>query len=76
MFDPRPQKRCVFLLSLFFVLCQPIFSLAADELPALSLEETIGLKSASGAVMSPNGDAIAYLLSVPRTLYEDKDGSA
>ncbi len=71
-----PQSRRAILFSIFLVLLQPVFSLAADDEPALSLEEIVGLKSASSAVMSPNGDAIAYLLSVPRTLYEDKDGSA
>ena len=52
------------------------FTVSAAEKPALSLEETVSLKTASGAVMSPNGDAIAYVLSVPRELYVDKDGSA
>ena len=42
----------------------------------LTLEETISLKRVSKAVMSPNGDVIAYLLSVPRTPYVDEDGGA
>ena len=50
--------------------------LSAAEDRGLTLEETVGLKTASNALMSPNGDAVAYLLSVPRTLYEDDDGPA
>jgi dipeptidyl aminopeptidase/acylaminoacyl peptidase len=50
----------------------------AQEAPdvGLTLEETITLRRVSRAVMSPNGDAIAYLLSVPRTPYVDEDGGA
>ena len=44
--------------------------------PALSLEDTVSLRRVTKAVMSPSGDAIAYLLSVPRTVYEDDDGPA
>ena len=40
------------------------------------LEEIVTLKRVKSVRMSPNGDAIAYLLSVPRTLYEDDDGDA
>jgi len=40
----------------------------------LTLEEIVSLKRVSKALMSPNGDRVAYLLSVPRTLYEDDDG--
>ena len=50
-------------------------SALADD-PGLSLEETVGLKTASNALMSPNGDAVAYILSVPRQPYVDADGSA
>jgi dipeptidyl aminopeptidase/acylaminoacyl peptidase len=42
----------------------------------LSLEEIVTLKRVKSVHMSPNGDAIAYLLSVPRKLYEDDDGDA
>jgi dipeptidyl aminopeptidase/acylaminoacyl peptidase len=42
----------------------------------LSLEETVSLKQVTKAVISPNADAIAYLLSVPRTLYKDENGAA
>ena len=40
----------------------------------LTLEEIVSLKRVSNALMSPDGDRIAYLLSVPRTLYVDDDG--
>jgi dipeptidyl aminopeptidase/acylaminoacyl peptidase len=72
-----PGKALFRSLSAAFVLALFVsHGVLAEEKPALSLEETVGLKSASSALMSPNGDAIAYLLSVPRTLYEDKDGSS
>jgi len=48
----------------------------SEEFPALSLEETVTLKQVTNAIISPNGNAIAYLLSVPRTLYKDEDGPA
>jgi len=42
----------------------------------LNMEEIVTLKKVKSVYMSPNGDAIAYLLTVPRTLYEDDDGEA
>ncbi|NIP17203.1 MAG: prolyl oligopeptidase family serine peptidase [Xanthomonadales bacterium] len=42
----------------------------------LTLEEIVTLKRVRTARLSPNGDAIAYLLTVPRALYEDEDGDA
>ena len=41
---------------------------------ALSLEEIVSLKQVSGVYMSPKGDQIAYLLSVPREIDKDDDG--
>jgi len=43
---------------------------------ALSLEEIVSLKQVSGVYMSPKGDQIAYLLSVPREIYKDDDGKS
>ena len=40
----------------------------------LTLEEVVSLKRVSKVLMSPDGDRVAYLLSVPRTLYKDDDG--
>ena len=52
-------------------------SVAADKgKPMLSLEEIVGLRSVSGAWISPDADLIAYLLSVPRVVYRDADGPA
>jgi dipeptidyl aminopeptidase/acylaminoacyl peptidase len=69
------------LLTILFalLLASANFSAQAQEdvgSQTLSLEDIVTLKRVSGAWMSPDGDAIAYLLSVPRTLYEDDDGSA
>jgi dipeptidyl aminopeptidase/acylaminoacyl peptidase len=51
--------------------------IAADgNTSTMSLEDIVTLKRVGQARMSPNGDAIAYLLAVPRTLYEDDDGGA
>ncbi|MGI9249075.1 MAG: prolyl oligopeptidase family serine peptidase [Woeseiaceae bacterium] len=47
---------------------------SSAQLQPLTLEETVSLKRVSNAYMSPNGDRIAYLLAVPRILYEDDDG--
>ena len=47
---------------------------AADS--GLSLEEIVNLRTVSKAVLSPDGDAVAYLLSVPRELYKDEDGGS
>ena len=43
---------------------------------SLSLEEIVSLKQVSGVYMSPEGDQIAYLLSVPREIYKDDDGKS
>ena len=40
----------------------------------LSIEDIIALKRVSTIQMSPNGDQVAYLLSVPREVYKDADG--
>jgi dipeptidyl aminopeptidase/acylaminoacyl peptidase len=42
----------------------------------LTLEEIVSIKRVTTALMSPDGDRVAYLLSVPRTLYEDDDGKS
>ena len=41
---------------------------------ALSLEKIVSLKRVTGIRMSPKGDQIAYLLSVPREIYKEDDG--
>lgn len=65
------------LLSIGSLLCLGIPAQAQDSPDVgLTLEETITLRRVSRALMSPNGDAIAYLLAVPRTPYVDEDGGA
>jgi dipeptidyl aminopeptidase/acylaminoacyl peptidase len=73
-FSGRYLLRRFFIFAVLLVFSASTQS--ADDKPALSLEDIVSLKTASSAVMSPNGEAIAYLLSVPRVLYEDKDGAA
>ena len=72
------HKYLVLLAILFGMASIPFVQAKVDDSsPAsLSLEEIVTLKRVKSALMSPNGDAIAYLLSVPRTLYEDDDGDA
>ncbi|MGB5256462.1 MAG: S9 family peptidase [Woeseiaceae bacterium] len=66
------RSRCsaVLLLLASLVLGQP----AMAESTGLSLEEVVGLKRVATAHLSPKGDQIAYLLSVPRQLYKHDDG--
>ena len=62
---------------LLYVLLLAIFAflpLAHAQSGALSLEEIVSLKQVTGIYMSPEGDQIAYLLSVPREIYKDDDG--
>jgi dipeptidyl aminopeptidase/acylaminoacyl peptidase len=64
-------------LSVLFLFISLSTSVAADEEKAmLSLEEIVALRIVTGAWLSPNADLIAYVLSVPRALYEDEDGPA
>jgi dipeptidyl aminopeptidase/acylaminoacyl peptidase len=72
------SKRLLLSVLLLCTIYLPTVSQAADEttLRTLSLEEIVSLKHVSRALLSPNGDAIAYLLTVPRTLYEDDGGKA
>ena len=59
----------VILMALFFMI--PSVAFSADS-PYLDLKEIVSLKSVGHAEMSPNGDAIAYVLSVPRALYRTR----
>ena len=61
-----------------FLLLIPLTSWSAesDETAMLSLEEIVKLRQVSKARMNHNGDAVAYILSVPRELYKDDDGPA
>ena len=64
--------RKMFWLILLAVLAIP--QIANGQSEPLSLEEVVALKFVTDARMSPKGDEIAYLLSVPRELYKDEDG--
>jgi dipeptidyl aminopeptidase/acylaminoacyl peptidase len=70
--DRVPLARGYYLILLALV----SLGARADLAPGLSIEELISLKQVRSAVLSPNGDQIAYLLQVPQTLFEDDDGSA
>lgn len=65
-------NKCCGLFLLLFVLAAT--QTANAQMPPLTVEEIVSLKRVTHAYMSPNGDRIAYLLSVPRALYEDDDG--
>ncbi len=62
--------------TLYFLLLTILASvqLAYAQSDALSLEEIVSLKRVTGIYMSPKGDQIAYLLSVPREIYKEDDG--
>ena len=64
--------RTLFALLLLAVLAIP--QMASGQSKPLSLEEVVSLKVVTEARMSPKGDEIAYLLSVPRAIYKDDDG--
>ena len=49
---------------------------AAGQGEPLTLEDIVTLKRVTSAVLSPNGEQIAYVLSVPRIPYVDENGSA
>ena len=66
------KVRTMFWLILLAVLAIP--RMANGQSEPLSLEEVVALKVVAEARMSPRGDEIAYLLSVPRELYKDEDG--
>ena len=49
---------------------------AAGQGEPLTLEDIVTLKRVASAVLSPDGEHIAYVLNVPRTPYVDENGSA
>jgi dipeptidyl aminopeptidase/acylaminoacyl peptidase len=72
------KNRSAALKFSFLFVMLPLVSWAQDKqgTSTLSLEETVNLRSVTKAKINRNGDAIAYLLAVPRKLYEDEDGPA
>lgn len=67
-------RQCFRTASLFLLMTLSFSPTAVAQSDALSLEEVVALKRVTGVFMSPAGDQIAYLLSVPRELYKDDDG--
>jgi len=67
----RQQPRLLYLLLLSILASVQV---AYAQSGALSLEEIVSLKRVTGIYMSPKGDQIAYLLSVPREIYREDDG--
>jgi hypothetical protein len=62
-------KYLILATALWAIAFFPFSLLADDAAPsALTLEEIVTLKRVRSARMRPNGDAIAYSLSVPRRL--------
>jgi dipeptidyl aminopeptidase/acylaminoacyl peptidase len=70
--NPRSTAR-VFVLTLAVLLLAPCLVLAADKLTAHDL---LRIKSVTDAKISPDGKHVAYVLSVPRDPFQDKDGHA
>ena len=50
--------------------------MAAGQNEPLTLDEIVTLKTVASATLSPSGEHIAYILSVPRVPYVDDDGGA
>jgi dipeptidyl aminopeptidase/acylaminoacyl peptidase len=76
MFYPHLRRLGQTLLLAASLLSAVAVVQARAENPPLSVEEIVTLKEVSKVAINPNGDAIAYLLTVPRTLYEDLAGPA
>jgi len=72
------ESRIVGWILLVAATFSPLAGLAQDrpERPPLSVEDIVNLKQVTKAAISPNGEAVAYLLSVPRELYADAMGPA
>lgn len=67
------HRSCRYAVFLLLAVCAHAPTTNAQT-TGLSLEEIVALKRVTGAYMSPAGDKIAYLLSVPRELYKEDDG--
>ncbi len=67
----RRQSHILYLLLLTIL---ALLQIAHAQSDALSLEEIVSLKRVTGIYMSPKGEQIAYLLSVPREIYKEDDG--
>ncbi len=68
------RRRLSHILYFILLTILVLLQIAHAQSAALSLEEIVSLKQVTGIYMSPKGDQIAYLLSVPREIYKDDDG--
>ena len=66
----NPSPKWIFILLLFW----PLYS-GAEPAP-LSLQDLTKVRQVISAEMSPDGDEIAFTMTKPLELYEDKDGEA
>jgi dipeptidyl aminopeptidase/acylaminoacyl peptidase len=75
---PRPtlSHLATLLIMAATLLPSTVMAQSAPDRPPLSLEDTISLKRVTKVTISPNGDAVAYVVAVPRRLYEDPAGPA
>lgn len=62
------------LYALILLVCSPF--LVAGEQRVMTPEDVTRLKSVRTVKMSPDGQYVAYTLSVPRKLFKDKNGRA
>ncbi len=67
----RLQLHCLHILLLTIFSFVPFAHAQTD---GLSLEDIVSLKRVTSIRMSPDGEQIAYLLSVPREIYKEDDG--
>jgi dipeptidyl aminopeptidase/acylaminoacyl peptidase len=72
------KGRIVSWLLLFAGMLYPLAGPAQDRAnqPPLSIEDIVTLRQVTQVAISPNGGAVAYLLSAPRELYVDAAGPA
>ena len=70
------KSRCFFVC--LWILTTPFLFVHAEEPPADVLTEVMvaKIRQVSSVRICPNGKLVAYILSVPRPIYTDDDGSA
>lgn len=74
---PSVQRRygvLIAALALLIGLGTPLQT-QADGPRVMTLEDIAQTRSVSEVAVSPDGDSVAYVLSVPRRLFEEEDGS-
>ncbi|UCC44160.1 MAG: S9 family peptidase [Candidatus Zixiibacteriota bacterium] len=71
----RHRRLIVVALAILVPLMAPA-DVTADSNGGLTLEQVAMMRSVGEVAISPNGDYIAYTLSVPRNPFAEEDGSA